>query len=60
MYPVEDVESLHYGNYNDEEFHFHGGDINGKWHEFTAEVRDSRIVKLWSYGDLLFDAHAAE
>lgn len=58
MYPVEVMEDLDCGSYNDEEFHFHGDDINGKWHEFTAVVKDSRIVKLWSYGDLLFDDDA--
>lgn len=60
MYPVDDVESLHYGNYDEDEFWFHGDDINGRWHEFKATVVNSRIVKLWSYGDLLFDADATD
>lgn len=57
MYPVEDVATLDAGNYDAAEFHFHGTDINGKWHEFTAVVKQSRITKLWSYEDLLYDEH---
>lgn len=59
MYPVDDVMELHLGNYTTDEFCFYGDDVNGYWHEFTAEVKQSRITKLWSYGDLLFDEHAA-
>lgn len=60
MYNVDDVKSLHYGDYDDNDFGFHGEDINGKWHEFRAEVVNSTIIKLWSYNDLLFDADATD
>lgn len=59
MYPVDEVETLHHGGYTTDEFYFHGDDIDGNWHEFKAEVKQSRITKLWSYDDLLFDEHAA-
>lgn len=55
-YPVDEVEDLHYRNLERDEFWFYGNDITGYWHEFKAEVRESRIVKLWSYDELLFDA----
>lgn len=54
-YPPGDVKELHLGNYTSDEFSFYGTDVNGLWHDFKAEVRNSRIVKLWSYDDLLFD-----
>lgn len=55
-YPVEDCLLIANGAYNGE-LHFHGDAVDGKWYEFSAEVTDSRITKLWSYGDLLFDAN---
>lgn len=56
FYPVDVVKDLHLGNYTNREFYFHGDDIHGKWHEFKAEVEYSRIIKLWSYNQLIYDA----
>ncbi len=57
-YQVDEVRDLHYGHYDNDEFNFYGYAMDGRWHDFTAIVSSSRIVKLWSYGDLLFDENA--
>lgn len=53
---IKTNEDITEGRYNNDDFEFYGMDVNDVWHEFSAVVENSRIVKLMSYGDVLFEA----